>query len=495
MAAVVGGLGAVDIGLRAVPDVLGLGESIVIPALVGVTAQYAVSSPVAATLVGLVMLALPVAYLTPALFPRPFLTSSRNLVVRGFVGLSALAVTLYAREAILVALTGEPTWIPVTPSVRSAVRVLGGIALGLVVLLAVPWDRFGTDPDRGSVVGEPGRRSDDTPTRLEPGDEADSDTDGESTPDPWQWSIEELDPPLGLLVTGVLVIVGVGVVLATLSLLSPVPELIAIVGGLYVAVAPETVRTSDVTEPLVLAVRSVWNGVLGTTVFVYTVVILYVLTIPGAEGIVSVYRRVGLLGGVAYTAAGLVPMVYSIKYIERSYRSVLTNGAVRVPVGAMVPPGVLSGLQIGVERAGAGDGVVAVVDAWTTPVWTVAVVGAFVTLLIAFLPGGSLLSPLTGHAESDDAEPGFSAPTVAIPVGVAGLILGQGLTRDLVAYHLTSTVTAVGLLLRVAGAVLVAAIAAGALLVGVYATVFVLSLLFYGLSAVTPAPLRRLLGA
>ncbi len=503
VAASLGGLGAVDIGLRVAPDLLGIGESIVIPALLGVTAQAIVSSPVVGTLVGAVMLAAPVAYLTPALFPRAFLTSRRNLLVRGFVGLSALVVALYAREAILVVVTGEPSWTPVTPSVWSATRILAAVAAGLAVLLLVPWDRFGTTPERMSSGDEKRRQSDgSTATRLEPDRDGDSDTDpdGGSTLDPWQRSIDELDPPLGLLATGTLLIVGVGVVLATVSLLYPIPELLAIGAGLYVAASPNQSRTTDVVEPLILAVRSIWDGVAGATVFVYTVVVLYILSVAGAWGVVSVFSRVGPAGGVFYTTAVLVPIAYAVKYVERSYRSVLTRGEVHVPWGAMVPVGVLSGLHVGAQKAGFGGEGTEVVAAWTTPVWTVAIVGGAVTLLLSFLPGGRglLLTVAAAAMNRDGDEDGSansSAPTVAIPAGVVGLIVAQVVTRDLVAYHLTSAMTAVGVLRRLAVAVLSGAFAAAVVLVVPWAAVSVLASLFGTLSSLTPRPLRRLLGS
>ncbi|MEZ3118116.1 hypothetical protein RYH80_19555 [Halobaculum sp. MBLA0147] len=432
----VGGLGLVDIALRLVPEALGVGDGIVLPAALKLITEETITSSELGIATGLVMLVVPVLYLTPRLFPREFFTSRHNIVLRTVVGVSVLAVTLYTREAILVLVVGESTWVPVTPSVRSAVQLLVGIIVGLIGILYLPWERVGSAPR----VSGPS-------TGAASGGWSDV-GDGGAWP-----SVADLDAPMGPLATATLLVVGVGVVLATVSLLYPIPELLAVGVGLVVPVAGVTTRTvglevpwiqsgdqlTDIAEPLVLAVRSVWDGVGGAAVFVYTVVILYSLSLAGAQDVVSQFQQHGPFVWVLYGGTVLVPVIYAVRYVERAYRHLLTGGVVHVPYGIMLPAGILSGLAAGVSRAGF-ERPSEVVSAWTTPMLWLTVGGGVVALALAFLPRWRRrTAKATGGPEV-----GLSAPERSIPVGLAGLAGSQDITASLVTYHLTSRTTVAG---------------------------------------------------
>jgi len=454
----VGGLGLADLTLRVAPEVLGVGENLVVPALFGLTTRSVVSSPVLGTAIGSVLLAVLVAYLAPGLFPGDTHTSRYNLPLRGVVGVSVLAVSLYTREVLVRTVTGSGTWVPVDPSPRTGAVLLGAVALGLFVVLVVPWHWL-----TPRTPGDPLAVGDDraTPT-VGPSGDHDGDT---------RFAVV---PSFDTLVTGTGLVVGAGAVMGAVSLLYPLPEVIAVLAGVYVHVPVGRVPRTDVTERLVLAARTVWAGRLAAITLVYAVGVLLWLAVAGATtpttGLpLSGYAGSGAAVWLAYACVVLVPVVYTVRFIDDAYRPLVTGEGGGPSLALLVPPGVLSGLSLAVGAAGLGESPTATAEAWTTATWVVAVGGAALALLLAAAPWRwwGRQAPA-----SDDSLP----PSVALPVGFVSLVASQSATRDVVALHLTGDLTAVTAVR--AGAVGVAT-GGGAALAALAAPWLLVALLWY----------------
>jgi hypothetical protein len=187
-----------DILLRTLPELLGLGDSFVLPILTIVTFRHVVQFATVGWGLGWLLLFSLVYYFTPKLYPETILRWASGVQVRFALALSAVGVGLLVEKAILVTMGFGTTPTPLSP--RLVVGVLAGVValftLASVTDPIVVRTRFFSVPDSSLVQ---------LPERLRR-----------------DYSFAEFT------IRGSLLAVVLGVLLAEVSLLYPLPELLVL---------------------------------------------------------------------------------------------------------------------------------------------------------------------------------------------------------------------------------------------------------------------------
>lgn len=332
---VFGGLASVDLATRMVPELLGFGDSLLVPVGALLATTYALELSTAGWLFGWLLFATVVFQMSPLLFPRRRHEWAHGLPNRFALTVSAVAVGVFVEQGILLGLDAGRSPLPLSldrfPSVAAAVF---GLLLLSRLLPPVRWE--------SNLLYSFDRA-------IYPEDRAGT----------------------GIFTTQhLLVVLLLAVLLAETSLLFPLPELlvVAVVGGdlLGRPFTGSVPARRDVTERVVQGITGLWIGPRGLLWFFYSsfglfaVFFFLVLYVDFLDFWALLARRPRTAAFVAYCFGGMAVLVIvsSVRLLERIPAQIhtqrrrdelatRTSGATppavdrpRVP-GLLIPAGVL----------------------------------------------------------------------------------------------------------------------------------------------------------
>lgn len=390
-----GGLACLDIVWRSLPELVGLGDSLVLPAMLALSTGVVLDAGTVGWVLGWFLLASLVAYVAPRLYPESAQGVASGVPMRLAVAGSTVAVGTLIERTIVEEWFGVGTT-PIPYGLERLGAILAASAGAFAVAMALGYlssrirgGRGRADPNSpagsrgsgaGSSVGSSGIRTD----RATGGADLlnySFDSSGGSSPtsspslrDHHERGVTAtVSPgPVSLVAVSVLLCGFLGLLLSGVSLLYPLPELV-VVGWFVRDTAIEVLDLThgqipvrlDVAERFAMGASAVWAGVRGVLTFVYVcsglfltiIYVLYVRQLVGdvfGSGLVPGMFLVACLGTATLHAA-----VYWLRIVDRLPAHLFADDETapvgRVP-GLLIPSGLLVGLFAAWSFSGSGEG-------------------------------------------------------------------------------------------------------------------------------------------
>jgi hypothetical protein len=289
-----GGLASIDLAARIVPELLGLGDSLLLPVGALLATTYALELATVGWLFGWLLFGMVVFQMSPLLFPRRLHEWAHGLPNRVALTASAVGVGVFIEQSILVGLQVGRSPLPV--ALERFPLVAGAAVVLLLLSRFVPPVRW----ESGLLYS--------FDRSIYPREEARS----------------------GIFTTQhLLVVLLLGVLLAETSLLFPLPELLilAVVGSDLVGrpLTGSVPARRDVTERLVQGVAGLWIGPRGLLWFFYSsfglfaVFFFLVLYVDYLDfwALLASRPRTGAFLAYCFGGMAVLVIVASVRLLER----------------------------------------------------------------------------------------------------------------------------------------------------------------------------------
>lgn len=322
-----GGIAGSDLMVRLVPELLGLGDNVVVPVGAIVVTQLVLDWSYLGWLLSWLLLAVVLFQLAPITFPQDEREWAHGLPGRTCFALSGVVLGLFFEKLML-----EWTGIGRSPfqyGVEYAPVAVVGILLLLFVSRILPPMRLG-----GSLVYE---------------------FDGRDYP-------VESTAGMGFLGPYLLLVAVVGLMLAEISLLFPIPELLILgvslhdVFGYQLRSVPQIPARRDLAERVVLGSAAIWSGLRSSFLLLYlvagllTIILLDMLYInathlwklPGVRPLNFAFAVFTLGGATVFGTVHIVRLIeripllisggdshHAIQFYDRDYLRRRVHGVVR----------------------------------------------------------------------------------------------------------------------------------------------------------------------
>ncbi|SFR35065.1 hypothetical protein SAMN04487947_0260 [Halogeometricum rufum] len=366
----IGGLAVTDLLFRGVAELVGIGDSLVVPLGMLIVSRHVLDLATIGWGIGWLFLFSLVFYFAPHLFPTRISDWAAGLPVRTALSVSAILVGIVTEKAIVSLIPSVGTT-PFPLSVQSAVVVVGMTVPLFGVATVLPnvgsSTRVLSYDDESMVV---------LPKRMRT-----------------ELSFFEFT------FRGAFVAVALGVLLAEVSLLYPIPELLVVGFAAYDSVGGSIGTPSylpagrDLAEKISTGTVAAWGGIRELLVLLYVTFVIFVAVVFGLyvfsqwslpQSVIDSPENVGL--GLILVVPSIVYAVqYGVRILERipgqmrtSMHGVETPDEIRTRApGFLLPPVCLVLLASLTEQTAA-------IPLGETAFWAVAVVAAASTLLFAF---------------------------------------------------------------------------------------------------------------
>lgn len=366
------GFTGIDIALHfgVIPELLGLGESVIVPSLLAITTAYVLDLGIFVWLLDWAVLFVLGALTIPYLVPRTLQHWGKSLWVRFAIATAAIASAMLVEQVAYRLLEPEYELLFYYGPIPAAVGLVGAATAGL--LFVATGVHSLTFKLIGSRSGSP---------------VADADGFGDG-----RTSVRRR------VFHGTVMAISLGIVFGNAMLLTPLLQSAFLVFLALARLHPADVTGSDPTDRLSVGTIAAWGEPHHVTALLYSLLALTYVSFIGLSGVgVNPVRQLltqGIAGITLFGCFFVIPIFHVVTYVERLFRVFATDLEDRIaaaPPGldagdAKRAPGFLlpAGVLLGVSRL--------VFEMYDDPAdtmgwipWSVILIVAGVTLVVPFL--------------------------------------------------------------------------------------------------------------